>query len=73
MVADLPNNYRWLISTGLNFLDELLEGGLHKGLIAQLYGESGTGKTQLCMQMMLGAAMQGVNSFYISSEKRLHS
>lgn len=26
-----------------------MEGGLHKGLITQIYGESGAGKTQLAM------------------------
>lgn len=73
MFEGVPANYHWLLPTGLSFLDTLLEGGLHKGMIAQLYGESGTGKTQLCMQMMLGASRYGSNSFYISSEKRLHT
>lgn len=72
MYETVPNNYKWLISSGLPFLDEFLGGGLHRGLISQLYGESGTGKTQLCMQFMMGAALHGIASFYISSEKRLH-
>lgn len=73
MFEGVPGNYHWLVPTGLAFFDRLLNGGLHKGIITQLYGESGTGKTQLCMQMMLGASRSGCNSFYISSEKRLHS
>lgn len=73
MFEGVPANYQWMLPTGLTFMDGLLGGGLHKGLITQLYGESGTGKTQLCMQIMLGAAHNGSNSFYISSEKRLHT
>jgi len=35
-------------------LDNFLEGGLHKGIITQVYGESGCGKSQLAMFFVLG-------------------
>ena len=51
----------------------IFSGGLHRGMITQMYGESGTGKTQLCMQLMLGAARHRVPVLYISTEKRMHA
>ena len=36
------------ISTGSKNLDELLEGGIETRAITELYGEYGTGKTQIC-------------------------
>jgi RecA/RadA recombinase len=36
------------ISTGSKTLDALLGGGIRSGLITDVYGESGSGKSQLC-------------------------
>ena len=36
------------ISTGLKNLDELLGGGIETGAITEIYGEFGSGKTQIC-------------------------
>lgn len=36
------------ISTGSSRLDDLLAGGIRPGLITDVFGESGSGKTQLC-------------------------
>lgn len=35
-------------------LNEFLGGGLHKGMVTQLFGEAGSGKTQVAMLFALG-------------------
>jgi RecA/RadA recombinase len=40
-------------STGCPIIDETLGGGIRLGQITELYGESGCGKTQLCIQLSL--------------------
>ncbi len=35
-------------------LNEFLRGGMHIGMIAQCYGEAGSGKTHLAMLMAIG-------------------
>jgi len=46
-------NYRTkkiqFLETGASNLDEALSGGYETGVITELYGEDGAGKTQLCM------------------------
>jgi RecA/RadA recombinase len=37
-----------LLPTGCKAIDLLLGGGLHGGMITDVYGEGGSGKTQLC-------------------------
>jgi len=43
--------HRKKVSTGSLALDTLLGGGISKGKITEVYGESGSGKTQLCFQL----------------------
>ncbi|XP_003426545.1 DNA repair protein XRCC3 [Nasonia vitripennis] len=43
------------LSTGCSKLDSFLRGGLPRKGITQIYGESGTGKTQLALQFCLSA------------------
>jgi hypothetical protein len=40
-------------STGCPIIDSTLGGGVRLGQVTELYGESGCGKTQLCIQMSL--------------------
>lgn len=40
-------------SSGCPIIDQTLNGGIRLGQITELYGESGCGKTQLCIQMSL--------------------
>lgn len=47
-------------------LDLYLEGGLHKGSITQVYGESGCGKSQLAMLFAIGVK----NFQYLDHNKR---
>ena len=37
-----------ILPTGCNAIDNLLGGGIHYGMITDIHGESGTGKSQLC-------------------------
>jgi len=40
-----------IITTGSTALDKILEGGIECGYITEMFGEFGTGKTQLCHQL----------------------
>jgi RecA/RadA recombinase len=44
------------ISTGSKALDDALGGGIHTGMITDLYGESGSGKSQLCFTLCANCA-----------------
>lgn len=44
-----------MITTGLHKLDELLGGGIRNGIITDIFGSSGTGKTQLALQICVNA------------------
>ena len=39
------------LPTGSKCIDDLLSGGIETGSITQIYGESGTGKTSLCLML----------------------
>jgi DNA repair protein RAD51 len=53
-----------MISTGLQKLDDFLSGGIPKGVITDIYGGSGTGKTQLLFQICINAIKNGGNVLY---------
>ncbi len=54
-------NYRTkriqFLETGASNLDEALSGGYETGVITELYGEDGSGKTQLCMLACITAQL----------------
>ena len=52
MAEDERNSIR-TFSTGCPTIDKTLNGGIRLGQITELYGESGCGKTQFCIQMSL--------------------
>jgi DNA repair protein RadB len=57
------------LATGCTPLDELLGGGLEPGAITLVYGEAGTGKTNLCIQAAVHAARQGPGKVgYVDTE-----
>lgn len=56
------------ISTGSEVLDELLNGGLEKSIITNVYGESGTGKTTFCVQVASAVAENGGKVAYVDTE-----
>jgi len=57
------------VSTGSEPIDSLLNGGIEKGLITNVFGESGSGKTNLCVQVAAEVAKNGGKVIYIDTEK----
>ncbi len=49
-------------------LDDLLEGGLEGGAITLLFGEAGSGKTNICLQVARNVATTGKKVVYIDTE-----
>lgn len=49
-------------------LDKLLGGGLEQRIITELFGEAGTGKTNVCLQAARECALSGKKVAYIDSE-----
>jgi RecA/RadA recombinase len=45
-----------VISTGSTALDSMLGGGVRAGMLTNIFGASGTGKTQLCFQLCVNCA-----------------
>ena len=49
-------------------IDDLIGGGIESGIITKIYGETGTGKTNLCLQASRECAKNGYKVAYIDSE-----
>ena len=49
-------------------LDELLGGGIEKGTITEIYGEPGSGKTNLCLQAVRESVSNGKKTAFIDTE-----
>ena len=49
-------------------LDELLGGGIEKGIVTEIYGEGGTGKTNICIQAAKQCIEEGKKVVYIDTE-----
>jgi len=49
-------------------LDELLGGGLESGIITRIYGEAGSGKTNLCLQAVRECVRSGKKVAYVDTE-----
>jgi len=56
------------VSTGSGPLDSLLGGGIERKVISNFYGESGSGKTNVCIQIAAEVAQNGENVAYIDTE-----
>jgi DNA repair protein RadB len=56
------------IPIGSVTLDDLLDGGLETGAITLLFGEAGTGKTNVCLQVARNVALSGRKAIYIDTE-----
>lgn len=56
------------LSTGSRALDDLLEGGLEGGAITLFFGEAGSGKTNICLQIASIVAGSGKKVVYIDTE-----
>ncbi len=49
-------------------LDDLLGGGIESGIITRIYGEAGSGKTNLCIQAARECVRSGKKAAYIDTE-----
>lgn len=56
-----------MISTGLQKLDEFLSGGIHSGIIVDIFGGAGTGKTQLLLQLSINSIKNGGHVLYLDT------
>ncbi len=56
------------LATGCKPLDELLGGGVESGIITELYGEGGTGKTNICIQLARNCASEGKKVVFVDTE-----
>jgi DNA repair protein RadB len=63
-IMQLPTKY----SAGCKNIDELLGGGFESGTVTQLYGEAGSGKTNICLQTAVECARKGKTVIFIDSE-----
>ncbi len=57
------------VSTGVNGLDNLLNGGYPKGSVILVSGTPGTGKTILCFQFLEAGLQRGERCLYLSSDE----
>lgn len=55
------------IPTGSKALDELLGGGVRAGMLTDVYGESGSGKSQLCFALCASCARAGGQAMFIDT------
>lgn len=56
------------LKLGCRPLDDLLGDGIESGIITKIYGEAGTGKTNICLQASRECIMNGGKVAYIDTE-----
>ena len=56
-----------MISTGLQKLDNFLLGGIPNGVIVDIFGGNGTGKTQLLLQLSINSIKNGGRVLYLDT------
>ena len=56
-----------MISSGSKTLDTLLGGGIRDGMITDVYGESGSGKTQLCFTLAVNCVKNGGKVLFVDT------
>ncbi|MCK4444136.1 MAG: AAA family ATPase, partial [Thermoplasmata archaeon] len=52
--------------TGIDALDNIVDGGIPRGNTVLVTGSVGTGKTTLCMEFLVHGALEGENCLFIS-------
>ena len=56
-----------MISTGLLKLDNFLSGGIPNGIIVDIFGGNGTGKTQFVLQLSINSIKNGGNILFLDT------
>ena len=56
-----------MISTGLKKIDDFLSGGIPNGIIVDIFGGNGTGKTQLLLQLSINSIKNGGKVLFLDT------
>ena len=56
------------VPMGCGCIDDLLDGGFEAGAITQIFGEAGSGKTNMCLQLARNVILSGKKVIFIDSE-----
>ena len=56
------------VPTGCNSLDTLLGKGIESGIITEFFGEGGSGKTNICLQLAKNVALKNKKTVFIDTE-----
>lgn len=56
------------LKTGCRAIDDLLGGGIEGGCVTVLFGEGGSGKTNVCLQLARNCVVEGRKVVYIDTE-----
>ena len=56
-----------MISTGIKKLDQILDGGIKNGIITDIFGARGTGKTHLVMQISINSLQNGGTVLFLDT------
>ena len=56
-----------MISTGLKKIDDFLSGGIPDGVIVDIFGGNGTGKTQLLLQLSINSIKNGGKVLFLDT------
>ncbi len=56
------------LPSGCDALDQLLGGGFESGIITQVYGEAGSGKSNIAIQLSIQAVVRGFRVIFIDAE-----
>jgi len=59
---------RGKLPSGCTPIDDLIGGGFEHGIITEVYGEAGSGKTNLAIQLAIACAKQGKKTIFIDTE-----
>lgn len=60
-------NSEMFIQTGSQSLDALLGGGVRTGMVTDVYGQSGSGKSQLCFSLCASCTRAGFRAFFVDT------
>jgi circadian clock protein KaiC len=67
--ADIEVASRERLSTGVEGLDRMLNGGVYRQSVTLVEGAAGIGKTTLCLQFLFANAQKGEKAMFISFEE----
>ena len=56
------------LKSGCLAIDDLLGGGFEGGCVTVLFGEGGSGKTNVCLQLARNCVLEGRKVVYIDTE-----